>query len=73
MFSSTLVKAGVAAIAAATTAVAASLPEISIVGNKFFDPSGKQFFIKGMESSVLGILRQLLTLVYRYRISIDSP
>ncbi|OBT80338.1 hypothetical protein VF21_00832 [Pseudogymnoascus sp. 05NY08] len=48
MFSSTLVKAGVAAIAAATTAVAASLPEISVVGNKFFDPSGKQFFIKGV-------------------------
>ena len=73
MFSSTLVKAGVAAIAAATTAVAASLPEISVVGNKFFDPTGKQFFIKGMAGSVLGTLRQLLTLVCRYRISIDPP
>ncbi|KFY46192.1 hypothetical protein V494_00565 [Pseudogymnoascus sp. VKM F-4513 (FW-928)] len=48
MFSSALVTAGVAAIAAATTAVAASLPEISVVGNKFFDPTGKQFFIKGV-------------------------
>lgn len=73
MFSSTLVKAGVAAIAAATTAAAASLPAISAVGNKFFDPSGKQFFIKGMGSSVLGVLRQLLTHVSRHCVSIDSP
>lgn len=73
MFSSMLIKAGVAAIAAATTAVAASLPEISVVGNKFFDPSGKQFFIKGMASSVLGALCQLLTLICRHCLSIDSP
>lgn len=73
MFSSMLIKAGVAAIAAATTAVAASLPEISVVGNKFFDPAGKQFFIKGMESSVLGALRQSLTLIRRHCLSIDSP
>lgn len=73
MFSSTLVKAGVAAIAAATTAVAASLPAISVVGNKFFDPSGKQFFIKGMGSSVLIALRQLLTIVPRHCLPIDSP
>lgn len=73
MFSSTLVKAGVAAIAAATTAVAASLPEISVVGNKFFDPSGKQFFMKGMVNSVLGALRQLLIRIRRYCLSISSP
>jgi hypothetical protein len=73
MFSSTLVKAGIAAIAAATTAVAASLPEISAVGNKFFDPSGKQFFIKGMANSVLDVLCQLLIHVSRHCVSIDSP
>ncbi|KAK7977474.1 glycolipid anchored surface protein [Apiospora saccharicola] len=37
-----------AAAALGSTAVAAKLPTIEAVGNKFFDKTGKQFFIKGI-------------------------
>jgi hypothetical protein len=32
----------------AAAVVADGLPTISAVGNKFFDSTGKQFFLKGM-------------------------
>jgi hypothetical protein len=40
-----------AALAAATflASVAISVPTISVVGSKFFDNAGNQFFVKGME------------------------
>lgn len=37
----------VLAIASLAVMVAASLPAIEVVGNKFFDANGNQFFIKG--------------------------
>lgn len=48
MFANLLAKAGIAALVAASTSYAASLPEISVSGSKFYDPEGNQFFIKGM-------------------------
>jgi hypothetical protein len=48
MFANLLAKAGVAALVAAFTSYAETLPEISITGSKFYDPDGNQFFIKGM-------------------------
>jgi len=52
MFANLLAKAGIAALVAASTSYAATLPEISITGSKFYDPDGNQFFIKGMNHVV---------------------
>jgi hypothetical protein len=48
MLANLLAKAGTAALVAASTSYAATLPEISVSGSKFYDPDGNQFFIKGM-------------------------
>lgn len=54
-------------VAKAATAVA----PVSAVGNKFFTPDGKQFFVKGMRysNSKTGIFRKLICFVQESRIS----
>ena len=47
MLTTLLAKAGFVALAGLVSSVAADLPVISVSGNKFYDPEGKQFFIKG--------------------------